>query len=91
MAPDAAWVFHGANAQFTSALFTSRCKAEEWVEENEMSGMLTTYPLNISIYDWAVQAGIWQPSKSHHHNLEFKQRFTSAALEHVPSEDGHNC
>jgi hypothetical protein len=91
MAPDAVWVFHGANAQFTSAVFTSRSKAEEWIEENELSGMLTRYPLNTSIYDWAIQTGVWQPSREHHHNPEFKQRFTSAALEHVHFEHGHSC
>lgn len=91
MTLDAVWVFHGANAQLASAVFTSRSESEAWIAENGLSGMLTRYPLNISVYDWAIQTGIWQPTRDDHHNPEFMQRFTSAALEHFHYEHGQEC
>ncbi len=57
------WVFHGAGSRFTSGVFTSRQQAEEFIQQYQLNGILTKYPLGISVYDWAQQEGIFQPTK----------------------------
>ncbi|MET4105942.1 hypothetical protein ABIB60_001290 [Hymenobacter sp. UYP22] len=43
------WVFHGAGSRFTSGVFTSRQQAEEYIQQYQLSGILTKYPLGISV------------------------------------------
>ena len=82
------WVFNGANARFPSGVFSQREKAEEWIAENGLTGVLTKYPLDVGVYDWAVQKGFFQPKKAKHNSTEFIQGFSSAHQEHYHYEDG---
>lgn len=84
------WVFHGAGSRFTGGVFTSRQQAEEFVQQYQLSGILTKYPLGISTYDWAQQEGFFQPTKSEQYTTGFIQRFTSASQKHYHYEEG-NC
>lgn len=34
--------------------FSSVSKAEEWIKKHKLSGVLTAYPLNDGVYDWAI-------------------------------------
>lgn len=45
------WVFHGMGGRFTSGVFTTRKKAEAWIEKRVLAGVLTRYSLAISTYD----------------------------------------
>ena len=85
------WVFHGANASLTAGVFSTRKKAEDWIAHNSLTGRLTRYPLDMSVYDWAVQKGYWKPRRDDQATPEFKQRFTSASLEHYHYDDGSLC
>jgi hypothetical protein len=85
------WVFHGANASLSAGVFSTRAYAENWIAHNKLTGMLTRYPLDTSIYDWAVKQGYWKPTRDDQSTAEFKQRFTSASLEHFHYEDGCLC
>ena len=82
------WLFHGTGGRFTSAVFSDREKAEEWVSEHSLSGMLTEYPTNISAYNWAVKKGYFKVRKEHQSSPKFIQNFTSATQAHFHYEDG---
>ena len=60
---DHIWVFHGANGRFASGVFTSRYTAEEWIASNKLTGVLTLYPLNQGVYQWAVANDYFVPKK----------------------------
>ncbi len=82
------WVFHGGGARLSSAVFTSIEKAETWISKNTYSGMLTEYPLDIGIYDWAVQAEFYSPKKGEEKPKSFAQNFSSASQNHCHYENG---
>ncbi|MDR6765324.1 hypothetical protein J2W88_000582 [Acidovorax delafieldii] len=76
------WVFHGEGASFSSAVFSSKESAEEWILRHEVSGVLTKMPVNVGIYDWVVASGYFSPKYPSQKSPEFIQRFSSAYLEH---------
>jgi hypothetical protein len=88
MSIESVWVFHGSRATFASGVFTSRAAAEAWIARVQASGTLTRYPLDISVYDWAVERGYFEPTKAQHRAPEFIQGFSCASLEHEHYEDG---
>ena len=52
------WVFNGSGRRYPnlpSALFFSRQDAEKWIGKYSVSGLLTRYPVNTSVYDWAIE------------------------------------
>lgn len=76
------WVFHGAGGKFASAVFDVKEKAEAWIENNNLEGILTVYPLNYGVYDWALENEYFSPKNLAQSSPEFIQRFSSASLEH---------
>jgi len=76
------WIFHGEGAKFSSAVFTRRELAEQWIAKNGFSGMLTEYPLDVSVYDLHTQSGFFIAQKDVQRSREFMQNFTSASQEH---------
>lgn len=85
---DSVWVFNGENARFPSGVFVSRALAEAWVSLHHLTGMLTRYPLNVGVYDWAVQNAFFTPKRPEQASPAFIGGFSSASLEHVHFEDG---
>jgi hypothetical protein len=83
------WVFHGRGGRFTSGVFTTREKAEAWITEHELTGILTRYPLDVSAHDWALETGTFRVKKPEQKSAEFIQKFTSASQEHY-HYDPHN-
>lgn len=77
---DTVWIFHGERAKFSSAVFTRRDLAEQWIATNGFSGMLTEYPLDISVYDFHQASGVGK--KYAECSLEFKQNYASASQDH---------
>jgi hypothetical protein len=85
---DTLWIFNGPGAQFPSGAFTSRQKAEEWIQQHRLSGALTAYPIDIGVYDWAIATGHFVPKRDDQRGPEFIQRFSSASQEHYHYENG---
>ena|SRR5215475_10186484 len=80
------WVFNGARNHFPSAVFTERSLAEAWIQQNQLEGTLTAYPLNISAYDWAIEKGYFTPKKEEQASPNFIANFSSAFQEHYHFE-----
>ncbi|MBL7976741.1 MAG: hypothetical protein JNN12_00265 [Bacteroidetes Order II. Incertae sedis bacterium] len=81
------WVFNGNNARFPSGVFDSVLNAEVWIERYSLTGILTFYPLNISVYEWHIQNGWFIPSKEHHNTAEFIEKFSGGQY-HFHYENG---
>jgi hypothetical protein len=82
------WVFAGARSTLSSAVFTDKKTADAWISGHRLSGMLTKYPLNTGIYDWALKANKFIPKRDDQKTPEFIGRFTCAYLEHYHYENG---
>ena len=57
------WVVQGSRASFPSAIFSTKEKAVQWIEKYKISGMLSKYPIDISIYDWTIMKGFFKPKR----------------------------
>ena len=82
------WVFNGANGQFPSGVFSSQEQAEVWIAKYRLTGVLTQYPIDVGVYDWAIQSGFFKPKEEREKTSQFIQRFSSASQEHFHYEDG---
>lgn len=82
------WVFHGAQAQFTSGVFVSLEQADAAIRQFGLSGILTRYPVGTLVYPWAIQQGIFKVKKPEQESAGFIGQFTSASQEHYHYEDG---
>jgi hypothetical protein len=85
------WVFNGKSrgpTNFPGAVFSSRENAEKWISNNKLSGVLTAYPLDTSVYDWAISKGHFHPKKDDHKSADFIATFSSAYQPHHHYEDG---
>ncbi len=78
------FVFNGNKSGFPSAVFSSKIKAEEWIEKYNLSGVLTEYPVDISVYDWRKQQGYASKPDQDIAN------FSSAHMAHWHYEMGKN-
>ena len=76
------WVFNGNRNHFPSAVFTERHLAEAWIEKHKLEGTLTAYPLDVGIYDWAIEEGVFTPKRDDQQSPDFIANFSSASLEH---------
>lgn len=76
------WIFQGAGGRLASGVFTSQKQAEEFINLYRLTGILTWYPVGISVYDWAVHQHLFEPRKPEHYEASFIQRFTTASQEH---------
>jgi hypothetical protein len=84
------WVFNGDGSTLPSAVFSSREKAEAWITQRGLSGVLTGYPVDVPVYDWAIEQGFFTPKRDYQFQAKFIQRFSSASLEHSHYEAGVN-
>jgi hypothetical protein len=82
------WVFSGESSRFPSAVFRSRDAAEPWIRSHRVSGVLTAYPLDVGVYDWAVVSGFFTPKSDEQRSPNFIQRFSSAYQEHYHYDEG---
>jgi hypothetical protein len=87
-AADSVWVFNGANNKFPSGIFSTKDSAILWIESKKLTGILTNYPLNLSVYDWAIQSGAFLIRKEHHKSAIFISNFSSASQDHYHYTDG---
>jgi hypothetical protein len=84
------WVYNAPRAMFPCAVFDTKQKAVEWILKNKVSGCLTLYPLNKSVYDWAIEEQCFVPKKSEHFERNYIGSFTSASLTHFHFEFDEN-
>ena len=82
------WVFNGATARFPSGVFLSLENAKAWIKKNKLSGILTKYPIDIGVYDWAVQNNFFSPNNEKQKLPSFIGSFTCASMEHYHFLDG---
>ena len=82
------WIFNGENGRFSSGVFSSKEKADSWIEDNCLTGVLTLYPVDKGVYDWAIENGHFVPEKVLQKEPSFIQKFTSASQEHYHYENG---
>jgi hypothetical protein len=82
------WVFVAEGANLPSGLFQNQKTALGWIERYSLSGVLTEYPLDIGIYDWAINNGFFEPKYPSQEEPAFIGRFTSAYLRHSHFENG---
>lgn len=85
------YVFHGEGASLCSAVFDDLGKAESWIASHQLSGLLTAYPLNQPVFEWAVDRRLFTPKQPHHNRSSFIGSFTSAYLEHHHYENGQRA
>ncbi len=85
---DSVWIFNGENSRFCSSVFTDLEQAKKWIAVNKLSGILTYYPVNISVYDWAIENKYFIAKDEKHLSAKFIQGFTSASQEHYHFENG---
>lgn len=86
------WVFNGQIGKFSGGVFSELPNAENWIKENRLSGILTAYPLDKGVFDWALendllpmkQEKIEEKSK----DSSFIASFTTATQEHYHYENG---
>jgi hypothetical protein len=82
------WVFNGNNSRFASGIFEDFVKAEAWIKENKLSGILTLYPLDKGVYQWAIENNLFAAKSEKHTTPEFIGAFTTASQDHYHYEDG---
>ena len=82
------WLFHGDEGRFSSAVFSTEKFAHDWIQTNKLSGVLTEYPLDQSVYDWAIENNKFEIRRDRHESAQFKQTFTSAYQQHFHYVDG---
>jgi hypothetical protein len=82
------WVFNGDKARFPSGVFTNQQLAEEWIEQNQLTGTLTAYPVNLGIYGWALEKGYFTPKRDDQKTASFIGNFSSASQPHEHYENG---
>ena len=71
------WAFTPARWGVPSAVFSSREKAEVWINQHQASGTLTLYPLDICHYDWCVDDGYFKPKRDDQRTSQFIVNFVS--------------
>ena len=83
-----AWVFCGPEGRFPGGVFLSLEKAETWVAENQLTGVLTRYPLDMGSFDWARANGLVNERLLSKADPDFIGSFSSASFEHFHYENG---
>ncbi|MEM5290651.1 hypothetical protein ACFQ3P_04410 [Paraburkholderia sabiae] len=85
---DKIWIFSGAGGNFPSGVFLDFEEAKGWIARNRLTGVLTLYPINIGVYEWAIEKQFFDPIKDAQKTPEFIGRFSCASMEHLHFEDG---
>ena len=79
---DGVWVFNGDGGRFAGGVFTTLEAAEAWIAEKRLSGVLTLYPLDTGVYDWAIARGSFKVREDKHSSPGFIGSFTTASMAH---------
>lgn len=88
MTPTAVWVFCANGSALPSGIFSNERTAEAWITKHHLSGVLTEYPIDEGVYEWAIAGGHFTPRFPSQVEPSFVGRFTSAYLPHCHFADG---
>jgi hypothetical protein len=89
--PDRVWVFNGVQSNFPSGVFLTREVAEFWVRKYALTGTLTAYPLDVGMYDYAIERGLFVAKTESQASSIFIGKFTGGGIDHFHYEDGAPC
>lgn len=82
------WVFNSPKRNFSGGIFREQEDAVRWIKKHALTGVLTRYPLDTGVYDWAIEQGNFTPKSDHQRSPEFIGGFTSASQDHFHFENG---
>ncbi|KAF7781192.1 hypothetical protein PRUB_b0336 [Pseudoalteromonas rubra] len=86
------WVFNKSNSGFPGGIFSEIGLAEAWIKNNSLSGVLTQYPLDQGVFDWAIDNDMHniKPEKiiEKSNQPEFIGGFTTASQAHYHYKHG---
>ncbi|MCY0969092.1 DUF7710 domain-containing protein [Chryseobacterium wangxinyae] len=82
------FVFNGEESNFPSGIFTTLEKAKVYIEKYSLSGILTQFPIDIGIYDWAIQKDFFSVKNEYQKEPRFIERFSCASIEHFHFKNG---
>lgn len=82
------FIFQGNNSTFSSAVFSSFEEANIWIKSNNLNGILTMYPLDYPIYDWAIDNGYFKVKNDLQKSPKFIASFSCAYQKHWHFVDG---
>lgn len=88
MTTDHVWVFNAERATFPCGVFSTAAAADDWIQKHRLTGVLTAYPLNHGVYDWAIETGHFGGRKPA--TPAFVGSFTSQHQKHYHYVDGRN-
>ncbi len=88
MAGETVWLFQGNRVSQPSAACSELGRAVHIIAQRSLSGLLTEYPLNEGVYDWAVRRGFYRPKGEP--DPIFIGKFTSASQKHYHFEHGRS-
>jgi hypothetical protein len=83
------WVFMGERGSFPMGVWSSLDLAHRYLHDEQLSGSLTKYEVDVPVYDWAKETGRFKPSKDQQRSLKFRQTFNNQYQEHYIFKDGH--
>lgn len=86
------WLFNGPINLLSGGIFEELEIAEKWIDKNSLTGMLTKYPINIGVFDWAELEGLITMTKEElierRKEPNFIGSFTIAFMTHYHYKDG---
>ncbi len=81
------WILN-CGGTFPAGVFDSKENAEKVIKKHGLSGTLTKYPINHTVYDWCTENEFFKPKSEFHQTPEFIGSFSSAYQEHYHYEEG---
>jgi hypothetical protein len=85
------FVFNNPNhSRFSGGVFSDKIIAEKWIKKNLLSGVLTIYPLNVGVYEWAIEKDFFFAKTEQQKSSDFIGGFSSASQEHYHYENGES-
>jgi hypothetical protein len=85
---DFIWVYHNQGSRFSGGVFMTKENAEVYIKKYNLTGILSRYPINILVYEWAIKEGFFEIKKEEHETPLFIGGFTSGSMEHYHYENG---
>lgn len=82
------WIFVHEGAMFPGGVFSKLIDAEAWIAKNCLTGVLTQYPVDVGVYDWAIERGFFAPKPGKQPSARLIGGFTSVRMEHYHYFDG---
>jgi hypothetical protein len=82
------YIFNGNSSIFPAGVFQNKELAISWIKDNLLSGVLNQYPLNVSLYDWAIAENLFTIKNENQKKPGFIEKFTCASIEHWHFENG---